>query len=99
MSPIHEGVAPGTEALKAALLTVAEMTQADALAISAGAPGIDLMERAGAGIAKAITPKQTPLTSCRKQAWLRSWWFNQANQAGLFAHGTPIMLEDLANLA
>jgi len=60
MSPIHEGVAPGTEAHKAALLTVAEMTQADALAIAAGAPGIDLMERAGAGIAKAIAARWTP---------------------------------------
>jgi UDP-N-acetylmuramoylalanine--D-glutamate ligase len=36
------------------------MTQADALAIAAGAPGIDLMERAGAGIAKAIAARWTP---------------------------------------
>ena len=47
-------------ARKAALLTVVEMTQADALAIAAGTPGIDLMERAGAGIARAIAARWTP---------------------------------------
>ena len=37
-----------------ALLTVAEMGRADALAISGGIPGIDLMETAGAGVAVVI---------------------------------------------
>ena len=47
-------------ARKAALLTVAEMAQADALAIAGGTPGIDLMERAGAGVARAIAAGWTP---------------------------------------
>ncbi len=40
---------PGPE-----LLTVEEMGRADALAIEAGTPGLELMERAGAGIVRAI---------------------------------------------
>jgi len=60
MSLAPEVVVPDAGAREAALLTVAEMTQADALAIAAGTPGIELMERAGAGIAKAIAARWTP---------------------------------------
>lgn len=41
------------------LLRVAEMYRADAAAIASGVPGIDLMERAGAGIAQAILARWT----------------------------------------
>jgi NAD(P)H-hydrate epimerase len=44
----------------AALLTVAEMGRADALAIEAGTPGIELMERAGTGVADAIVARWSP---------------------------------------
>ncbi|MGQ9367673.1 NAD(P)H-hydrate dehydratase [Azospirillum sp. A39] len=40
--------------LDSALLTVAEMYRADALAIAGGTPGIDLMENAGAAVAREI---------------------------------------------
>ena len=42
------------------VLTVAEMGQADSLAIAGGTPGIDLMENAGAAIAEAITGRWDP---------------------------------------
>jgi NAD(P)H-hydrate epimerase len=42
------------------LLRVPEMYRADALAIEGGIPGIDLMERAGAGIADAIRARWSP---------------------------------------
>ena len=41
------------------ILTVAEMTAADRAAIDAGAPGLLLMERAGAGVADAILARWT----------------------------------------
>lgn len=41
------------------LLRVAEMYRADSAAIASGVPGIDLMERAGAGIAQAILARWT----------------------------------------
>ena len=60
MSPSPKAPVPDIGMRKAALLTVAEMARADALAIAAGTPGIDLMERAGAGIARAIAARWTP---------------------------------------
>ena len=49
------GMAQGLE-----ILTVAEMTAADRAAIDAGAPGLLLMERAGAGVADAVMARWTP---------------------------------------
>jgi hydroxyethylthiazole kinase-like uncharacterized protein yjeF len=53
---------PALEASLAArqILTVAEMGQADAAAIAAGAPGSVLMERAGAAVAEAIAARFRP---------------------------------------
>jgi NAD(P)H-hydrate epimerase len=42
------------------LLTIAEMGAADAAAIAAGVPGIELMENAGAGVARAISQRCAP---------------------------------------
>jgi hydroxyethylthiazole kinase-like uncharacterized protein yjeF len=42
------------------ILTVSEMQTADRAAIAAGTPGITLMERAGAGVATAITERFEP---------------------------------------
>lgn len=42
------------------LLRVSEMYRADALSIEGGIPGIELMERAGAGIADAIRARWSP---------------------------------------
>ncbi|HEX7946045.1 MAG TPA: NAD(P)H-hydrate epimerase, partial [Phenylobacterium sp.] len=39
------------------ILTVAQMTAADAAAIAAGTPGIELMERAGQAVAEAVTQR------------------------------------------
>ena len=44
----------------AALLTVAEMARADSIAIARGTPGIDLMERAGLGVAESICARWQP---------------------------------------
>ena len=49
------------------VLTVAEMARADAAAISAGTPGITLMERAGAAVADAVCARfsrQATLVLC-----------------------------------
>ena len=49
------------------ILTIADMAAADAAAITAGTPGLELMERAGAAIAAAITarfPKQPVQVLC-----------------------------------
>jgi len=43
-----------------ALLTAAEMAEADRRTIAAGTPGIVLMERAGAAVARAITARWSP---------------------------------------
>jgi ADP-dependent NAD(P)H-hydrate dehydratase / NAD(P)H-hydrate epimerase len=42
------------------LLTIDEMTAADAAAIAAGVPGIELMEKAGAAVARAILARFAP---------------------------------------
>ena len=42
------------------VLTVAEMGRADRLTIDAGTPGIDLMENAGAAIARAVVARWSP---------------------------------------
>ena len=42
------------------ILTVAEMTAADRVAIEAGTPGLTLMERAGAAAAEAIAERYAP---------------------------------------
>lgn len=60
MSGVPDRPLPDAGARLAALLTVAETAEADRLTIAAGTPGIDLMERAGAGIADAITARWTP---------------------------------------
>jgi hydroxyethylthiazole kinase-like uncharacterized protein yjeF len=41
-----------------ALLTTAEMTRADRLAVEAGTPGIELMDRAGFAVADAVAARQ-----------------------------------------
>ena len=53
---------PGTEPVggDGHLLTIAEMGAADAAAIAAGMPGIQLMENAGAAVARAITERFAP---------------------------------------
>ena len=53
---------PGTEPVggDGRLLTIAEMGAADAAAIAAGMPGIQLMENAGAAVARAITERFAP---------------------------------------
>jgi hydroxyethylthiazole kinase-like uncharacterized protein yjeF len=42
------------------ILTVGEMAAADKAAIAAGAPGVTLMERAGAGVAEAVCARFSP---------------------------------------
>jgi NAD(P)H-hydrate epimerase len=53
---------PGTPPLggDGRLLTIEEMTAADAAAIAAGVPGIELMENAGAAVARAISARFAP---------------------------------------
>ena len=53
---------PGTEPVggDGRLLTIAEMSAADAAAIAAGVPGIELMENAGAAVARAIRARFAP---------------------------------------
>jgi ADP-dependent NAD(P)H-hydrate dehydratase / NAD(P)H-hydrate epimerase len=53
---------PGTPPLggDGRLLTIEEMTAADAAAIAAGVPGIALMENAGAAVARAISARFAP---------------------------------------
>jgi hydroxyethylthiazole kinase-like uncharacterized protein yjeF len=56
--PLDPGTAPvGGDSR---LLTIAEMTAADAAAIAAGVPGIQLMENAGAAVARATTGRFAP---------------------------------------
>jgi NAD(P)H-hydrate epimerase len=56
--PLEPGTAPvGGDGR---LLTIAEMSAADAAAIAAGVPGIRLMEHAGAAVARAITQRFPP---------------------------------------
>ncbi len=56
------GVRDGAPDHGAALLTIAEMYEADRLAISGGVPGVQLMAAAGQGIARAI---QAGFSKCR----------------------------------
>jgi NAD(P)H-hydrate epimerase len=44
---------------KSALLRVADMAEADRLAIAGGIPGIEPMEAAGLGVARAVQKKFT----------------------------------------
>jgi ADP-dependent NAD(P)H-hydrate dehydratase / NAD(P)H-hydrate epimerase len=55
-------LAPGTAPVggDGRLLTIAEMTAADAAAIAAGVPGSELMENAGAAVARAIAERFAP---------------------------------------
>jgi NAD(P)H-hydrate epimerase len=56
--PLEPGTAPlGGDGR---LLTIEEMTAADAAAIAAGVPGIELMENAGAAVARAISARFAP---------------------------------------
>jgi ADP-dependent NAD(P)H-hydrate dehydratase / NAD(P)H-hydrate epimerase len=56
--PLQPGTAPlGGDGR---LLTIEEMTAADAAAIAAGIPGIQLMENAGAAVARAISARFAP---------------------------------------
>jgi hydroxyethylthiazole kinase-like uncharacterized protein yjeF len=56
--PLEPGTAPvGGDGR---LLTIAEMSAADAAAIAAGVPGIQLMDNAGAAVARAITERFAP---------------------------------------
>jgi hydroxyethylthiazole kinase-like uncharacterized protein yjeF len=56
--PLEPGTAPvGGDGR---LLTIAEMTAADAAAVAAGVPGITLMENAGAAVARAIATRFAP---------------------------------------
>jgi NAD(P)H-hydrate epimerase len=56
--PLQPGTAPlGGDGR---LLTIEEMTAADAAAIAAGVPGIKLMENAGAAVARAISARFAP---------------------------------------
>ena len=56
--PLEPGTAPvGGDGR---LLTIAEMTAADAAAIAAGVPGSQLMENAGAAVARATTARFAP---------------------------------------
>jgi hydroxyethylthiazole kinase-like uncharacterized protein yjeF len=56
--PLEPGTAPvGGDGR---LLTIAEMAAADAAAIAAGVPGIQLMENAGAAVARAISQRFAP---------------------------------------
>jgi ADP-dependent NAD(P)H-hydrate dehydratase / NAD(P)H-hydrate epimerase len=56
--PLQPGTAPlGGDGR---LLTIEEMTAADAAAIAAGVPGIALMENAGAAVARAISARFAP---------------------------------------
>lgn len=56
--PLEPGTAPvGGDGR---LLTIEEMTAADAAAIAAGIPGIELMENAGAAVARAISARFAP---------------------------------------
>jgi ADP-dependent NAD(P)H-hydrate dehydratase / NAD(P)H-hydrate epimerase len=56
--PLDPGTAPiGGDSR---LMTIAEMTAADAAAVAAGIPGITLMENAGAAVARAIAARFAP---------------------------------------
>lgn len=53
-APLREDISPRDAAGQAALLSVDEMYRADALAMEAGVSGLELMEAAGAAIAREI---------------------------------------------